>query len=246
MAPSVDLKSLVAAMPDPDARQMYCTDIDAQKIETAVADIHKGGRQALLGLIDMLVEPAVGDGVKPHYALHCLALLVCKMDDKKPRQEFAATLASQLGGDRPKDVQKYLVQEIQTAGGPAVVPALGKLLADEDLCEPAARAIVAIGQGAAEQLRAALPKAKGKCRLTIIQNLGVVRDAASAAALRAAVGDEDRDIRLAAAWALANIGDAGAVDLLLKAADAAQGWVRIQLTKACLLLAERLKAAEKA
>ncbi len=242
------LKRLVAEMPDPDQRGMYCTDIDAAKIEKALAEMHKRGRAAILGLIDMLVEPLEGDNVQPvkaKYALHCLAVAVCKLADDGPRSEFSLTLASQLGGNRSKAVQAYLVQELQTAGGQEVVPALGKLLTDPALCEPAAGALVTIGDGAAEQLRSALGRAAGKCRLTIIQNLGVLRDATSVATLREAVGDPDADIRLAAGWALANIGDQGAVDLLLRAAKTAKGWERIQMTKACLLLAEKLQAAGK-
>ncbi len=249
MAPSGQLKALVDQMPDPDKRGMYCTDIDKEKIETAVVEMHKGGREAVVGLIDMLVEPLQGDDVRPvkaKYALHCLAVHLCAIDDENARREFALTLASQLGGDRPKGVQAYLVQELQTAGGKEVAGTLGTLLADDVLCEPAAQALVAIGgDGAVEQLRGSLGKAAGKRRLTIIQNLGVLRDATSVAALRETVGDPDCGIRLASGWALANIGDQGAVDLLLRAAGAAKGWERIQMTKACLLLAEKLQAPGK-
>jgi len=82
-------------------------------------------------------------------------------------------------------------------------------------------------------------------KLTIIQNLGVVRDAESVGALKNALGDDDREIRLAAGWALANIGDAGSVDLLLKAADTEGTYERVTATKACLLLAERLLEVDK-
>jgi len=50
---------------------------------------------------------------------------------------------------------------------------------------------------------------------------------------------------MAAVWALANIGDSGSADTLLKTADKAEGWERIQATKGCLLLAEKLIAAGK-
>ena len=243
MKPSPRLKSLVDEMPDPDPRGAL-TEIDKHKVERAVAEIHKGGRDNILGLIEMLVEPGQGDDVKPHYALHCLAVYVSGLDDDEPRAELARALASQLGDERPKGVQKYLIRQLQVAGGKEVVEALGRALLDDDLCEPAAQALVAIGEGAAEQLRQALPKAKGKCRLTIIQNLGVLRDAGSVDALQEALGDEDLEIRLSAAWALANIGDAGSVDLLLKAADA-DGRQRIQAADFCLLLAENLVASGK-
>jgi HEAT repeat protein len=245
MPASEQLKTLVDQMPAPDKRDMFNTDIDKEKIEAAIAEIWKGGKDNVLGLVDLLVEPGQGDDVKPHYALHALALHVCKLEDKEPRQVFAQTLASQLGGDRPKGVQAYLCQELGTAGGKEAVEALGKLLTDDELCDPAARALTAIREGAAEQFRAALPKAEGKCRLTIVQNLGVLCDEKALDALKQAADDADRDTRIAALWGLGNIGDPGSVALLIKAADAEPGWERIQNTKACLVLAEKLVAAGK-
>jgi len=243
--PSSALVALVNKMPDPDERGMYCTDIDKEKTEGAIRDILQGGSDNILSVIDMLVEPGKGDDVKAHYALHCMALHVCKLDNNRPRRRFTRTLASQIGGDRPKEVQKYLIRELQVAGGREVVESLGKVLTDEDLCEPATQALVAIGDGAAEQLRQALPRAKGKCRLTILQNLGVVGDAESISSLQSAVSDEDREVRIVAVWGLANIGEADSANVLQKAADKAEGWERTQATKACLLLAEKLIAAGK-
>jgi HEAT repeat protein len=193
----------------------------------------------------MLVEPGKGDDVKTHYALHCMALHVCKLKNDRPRRRFSRTLASQIGGDRPKEVQKYLIQQLQVAGGKEALEALGRVLVDENLCESAAQALAAIGDGAAEQLSGALPRVSGKCRLTILQNLGVVRDTKSVDALKKAVSDEDEAVRIAAVWALANIGDSGSANMLLKTADQANGWEQIQATKACLLLAEKLRAAGK-
>jgi hypothetical protein len=240
MANKSALTELVNRLPDPDERGLL-SNIDKKVVDDVIAEIHKGGRRGIIGLIDMLVEPGKGDDVKPHYALHCLAVSVCSMNRRRQRA-FARTLASEIGGDRPKGVQKYLIRELQVCGGREVAEALGQALIDEELCEAAAQALVAIGDGAAEQLRNALPGARGKCRLTIVQNLGVVRDARAVDALRGAVTDSDRDIRIAATWALANIGDAGSIDVVLKAADS-EGWERIQAHKSCLLLAEKLVAS---
>ena len=236
------LAEIINRLPDPDERGLL-SNIDKETVDSVVSQIYEGGRKSLLALIDMLVEPGRGDDVKPRYALHCLAVRMCKPDEEKARRAFTRTLASQLGGDRPKPIQKYLIQQLQVAGGKDVVPALGKMLEDEELYEPVAQALVAIGDGAAEQLRNALPKVDGKAKLTIIQNLGVVRDTESVGALKNALGDDDREVRLAAGWAMANIGNAGSVDLLLKAANAERTYERATATKACLLLAERLLEA---
>ena len=237
------LADLVEQMPEPDERGMYCTNINKEQIENAITEIHKGGRKSILALVDKLTEPGKADDVKARYALHVLAVYVCKLRDDRSRRQFAETLASQLGTDRPKAVQEYLIQQLQVSGGREVVDVLGKMLLDEDLCEPAAMALVAIRHEAAEQFRRALPHANGRQRLIIIQNLGVVQDNQSVSALREATTDDQSDVRIAATWALGNIGDTGSARLLLDRADKTQGWERIQATKASLLLAERLLAS---
>ncbi len=245
MAASEDLKKLVKQMPDPDGRGMFCTNIDKAKIEQAIAAIAKGGKDNVLGLINLLAGPGEPADVKPHYALHCLGNHLLQIKDEAARREFSQTLASQIGGSRPKTIQAYLCQELQSFGHGEATAALGQVLCDDDLSAPAAMALVAIREGAAPPLRAALPQAKGQCKLNIVQALGQIGDRESIPALRPLVADEDREVRLAAAWGLARMGDAGSVDLLIKAAGVEPGWERIQATKHCLVLAEKLAAAGK-
>ena len=246
MAISEELKALVDQMPDPDGKGMLTENIDKEKIEKAVAEIHRGGRENVLGLIEMLGEPGSEENVKPHYALHCLANHVLIIKDENARRQFAETLASQLGSDLSTYNKAFLCQELQWAGRREVVGALGKLLTDEELCDPAAMALTAIADGAAEELRRAVPAAKGRCRLAIVDALAALADAGSAGVFKDALKDADREVRLAAGAGLARIGDAGSIDLLLKAADCQPGWERIRQTKHCMVLAEKLAAAGKA
>lgn len=245
MAVSEQLKTLVDQMPDPDTRGMYTENIDKEKIDKAIAQIAEGGRESVAGLIEMLGVPGSPENVKPHYALHCLANRTLAVRDEKARKELAETMAEGLGGDRPKHVQAYLCQELQWAGRKEAVAALGKLLLDEELVEPASMALAAIKDGAAEPFRAALPKAQGRCRLNILQGLGALEDTASIEAFREALTDPDQDVRIVAGWALSRIGDGGSADALMKAAEVEPGWERVQTTKHCLVLAEKLAAADK-
>lgn len=254
MAPSADLKQLVSRMPELDrVKQKNKVHItgkltgplwdDAEKIYDKIL---KGGRDSIVGVIDMLAKIDDGKDYKARYVLHAIAAYVCRPGKEKHRTTVVQAIASQIGGSRPKPIQRFLVRQLQVCGDGRAAATLGEHLLDEDLYEPAAAALTAIGDGAAEQFRQALPKAKGKCRMTIVQNLGAVRDAESVEALKKAAGDDDARVRIAAAWALANIGDAASVSVLIEAADARMGsWERIQAAKACLLLAEKLRAAGK-
>ena len=252
MAPSADLKDLVNKMPELDRVKQRDRVVVTGKLtgppwedaEKVYDKILKGGRDNIVGVIDMLAWIDDGKDYKARYVLHAIAAYVCRPGKEKQRATVIDAIASQIGGDRPKAVQRFLVQQLQVCGDKRAVATLGKHLLDDDLYEPAAAALAAIGKGAAEQFQKALPKAKGKCRAAIVQSLGAVADAKSIDALKKAAGDEDAFARIAAVWALARTGDAGSVDVLTKAADAKLGsWERIQATDACLLLAEKLKAA---
>jgi HEAT repeat protein len=245
MAVSNELKALVDQMPDPDGKGMYTENMDKEGIEKTIAEIYEGNRDNVSGLIDMLGTLGSGQDVKPRYALRCLANHVLEVKDERARKELSDVLAAALLSKRSRHVKSFLCQELQWAGGEEAVPALGQLLLDEELVEPATMALLAIRRGAAEQFRAALPKAQGKCRLNIIQALGEVQDLESIVSLKSALRDPDHEVRLAAGWGLARMGDAGSVDLLINEADARTGWERIQAIKHCLVLAEQLSAAGK-
>jgi len=245
MAVSEKLKALVDQMPNPDGRGMFTENIDKDKIDKAIALIHEGGRENIEGLVEMLGEPGSKENVKPPYALHCLANHVLVIQDENARRQLAETLAAKLDSDLSTYNKAFLCQELQWAGRRECTAALGKLLLDEELVEPASLALVAIRDGAAEQFRAALPQAKGKCRRNIVQGLGAVEDRQSVEALKKALGDPDREVRIAAGWGLSRMGDAGSVDALIKAADGEPGWERIQATKHCMVLAEKLLADGK-
>jgi HEAT repeats len=243
MIASEKLRAQVDSLVIPD-RAAAAGNVDREAIARTLEAIRQGGADSIVGLVEMLVEPGKGDDSKARYALHALAVQVGGLRDDKQRRAFAEALASTLEGKRPRTVLAFVVRQLQVVGRQEVAAALGKLLVDEELCEPAAQALLAIKTGAVEQFRAALPKTAGKARLTTIHALGTLRDLQSAGVLKKLVTDRDQDVRLTAAWALANAGDATSVDLLIKASGA-EGFERIKATSACLLLAERLLAAGK-
>ena len=239
------LKARLDNFPTPAARDGKLAEVDKAATDAALADLVAGGKDAAVGLVGMLAPAGTGGDGKARHALHALVTHVAGLQDAGRRKALAEALASTLDGDRPAEVKAFVVRQIHLVGGKEVVPALGKLLADEALLEPAAQALLAIRAGAAEEFRKALPRATGKARLTVVHALGTLRDATAAAGLRKLLADADRDTRLTAAWAVANAGDAASADALVKLADRAEGYERSKATQACFLLAERLAATDK-
>jgi HEAT repeat protein len=216
---------------------------DPGAAEKIFAAILSGGRDSIVELLELVREPNDDDykNYKPGYLLHGLVLYAGRAGEENQRRLLARTLASQLGsGKHSKAVKAFFIRELRAIGGKEAVDALGQQLLDDELCGDAAQALLTIHDGVAPRFRRALEKSKGRNRVTLIQALGVLRDAEAVAVLKKALTDEDRDVRRTAAWALANLGDASSADALIKSADRAEGWERTEATTACLLLAERL------
>ncbi|MEX2215662.1 MAG: HEAT repeat domain-containing protein [Phycisphaeraceae bacterium] len=242
-----ELLTQVNRFPDPEPKQMILSVIDDKACLDATAAIHKGGRDAWLMLIDLLVDTDPAKDCKARHALHTLVHHACGLGEKE-RAALAETIASQITGSRAKEIRAFLIHQLRLCAGKESVAALGKVLLDEDLCDPACAALASIGTsastGAAGPLQAALPQATARQKLAILQTLGYLSDIASVPAFRAALSDKDRDTRIVAGWSLSRIGDAGSVDLLLARAEKSEGWERTQQTKHCLVLAEKLAVAD--
>jgi len=237
---NAELAHLVGKFPTPGGDRKLASP-NKQDMDEAIVRLIKLGRGAIVGLVDLLVDPSQATDTQVRHALHALATYVAGQPGDDPRREIAQALASTLDGDRPKEAKGFVIRQLQVCGGREVIDALGKQLMDEELSADAAQAMLAIG-ARGDSFRQPLAHAKGKRhRLTLIQSLGVLVDPEVADVLRAAARDDDRDIRQASLWGLANIGQPDDVELLISAASAA-GYERTQATQSCLLLAERLLA----
>lgn len=239
-----EITAAVAKFPDADVKGGTLSTADKTAMDAAVAMLIKGGRAAFDGLVAMLVDRDPTVDFKARHALHAIIHQLWTAKDDATRAVLTSAMAAPLGSDKPKEIQAFLLAQIQLAGGKESVAQIGKVLLDAELCDPACAALLAIRDGAAMPLREALPKATGRVKVAIVQALGVLKDAASAAALREITKDEDRDMRIAACWGLASMGDAASIDLLIKA-TASEGWERIKSVNNCLILAEKLVAAGK-
>ncbi len=204
------------------------------------------------GVIDELVtlvgqEFGDAEGVKAKYTLHAVSVFSARPGAEADRAMAAGALAKHLSKKHSAELKAFVLRHLQYCGRADEVAAMSPLLADERLCEPTAQALAAIGGAkAAAALRAALGSAKGKRTATIIMALGWLGDAGEAETVRTMAKTPDRNVHLAALYALANAGDAAAANLCLSSAAGHASFNRTQATDACILLARRLAEAGKA
>ena len=232
----VPVAELVKQMPAQDAAA--AAELSAKLVAAGPAGVKE--------IAAMLVEPSKTDDSKARFALHGMAVYVARPGAEAERKMLVETLAGVLDGDIHWLVKSFLIQQLQLAGGKESIDVLAKFLLDENLCEFATQALLAIRlPECADAIRTALPNAKGGTRLTLVQALGILRDVKAVPAVLKASADQDREVRLAALFALGNIGDPAVADTLIKASSPEALYERAKATDALLLLGQRLVEGDK-
>ena len=202
-----------------------------------------GGATSVKGIVDLIDAAGPGADYQARLALHGLAVHLGRPGQDAERRKLVEALGATLEGECKATTKAIVIRELQHARGKEAAAAIGKFLLNPDLCEYATLALASFTDfpAAAAELRRALPQATGRPRATILGGLGAIRDSASAEAFRKALGDADRDTRLVAAKALAELGDTAASAPLLQAATGADSIMQKGLMgAACLRLAQRL------
>lgn len=208
------------------------------------AELLKLGPAGVKEVCGLLVELGKGDDSKARFALHGMALQAMRPDAEAERAMLEGAILEALPATPSPELKAFLIEQLKYVGKNASVAPLQGLLADERLCEPATQTLLVVRTPeAAAAIAKALPDAKGKNLVTIVRALGVLREKSAAKAILPHAASDDTVLRQTASYALANIGETSAADVLAKAADAKTGYERSVGTRNYLLLAQRLAEA---
>lgn len=194
--------------------------------------------QALAGT----VKYEFGQSRAPQIALEKYVVTVSAAE--KPA--LAARLAAALDG-ATNDGKRFLCRMLMYIGGDAQVPALARLLGDQELEGHARYALERIpGPAADAAFRDALVLLKGRALLGAIGSIGERRDAKAVDALVKFLNSSDEAVVAAAASSLGKIGTPDAARAIAAARSKASPAVQPALTDAYLVAAERLLASGNA
>ena len=154
-------------------------------------------------------------GVEPKAVQSIQDAVVASHGDDAARKKLESTLAEVLGTDLPRAAKDTVCRALKTIGTAHSVPALAKLLHDEELSHMARHALEANDSPeAVKALVGAIDKAPKKIKIGIISSLGARGVGVPVAPLAKALSDKDADISTAGALALGAIGSADAVKAL--------------------------------
>jgi HEAT repeat protein/type 1 glutamine amidotransferase len=145
--------------------------------------------------------------------------IVASHEDAAMKRRIENGLIDVLTSDAPRAARQFACRRLSVIGSAASVPALAKLLGDDEMSHMARYALerMATVPAARAALRRALGELKGDLRIGVIGSLARLRDEPSVATLAGLLGGEDESLALASAAALGEIGGRSAADALLRA-----------------------------
>ena len=199
------------------------------------------GSDGIFEVCRLLVPPGTGDDTNARYALSALATYVSQEGGEKARELYAKALIKALDRQTNKEVQAFLIRQLQRTGKKESIKPLKRYLDNKRLCEPATQALLAIGTPEAEKaLLKALGKATGANRITLIKALGELRSKQATKKILAFATDKNDELRQVTLFALANIGDPLAEKAVSTVSLEAPSYERTRAPSVYLLYAQRL------
>jgi len=158
-------------------------------------------------------------------------------------KEIEKALVGVLESDAKYAGKQYVCRELSIIGTDQSVPVLGTMLTDEKLSDMARYALERIpGEAADKALIKALPEAKGKAQIGIVNTLGERGCRAAAGAVAKLTGSSDQLLAGAAIAALGKIGGADAAAALSDAKSSAPDKLKMTVYDACLKCADQMVA----
>lgn len=217
---------------------LTCTGLPAKAQTLPVT----GLEAKILALAAKLRPVGQGDNTRLQYTLSGYAYGVTDANKEEMRKTASRAFCKALPIVKDLENKAFIISLLQICGDSKAVPALTLYLSSKRLCDPATRALVQINSpGAKVALLAALKKATGNNRITLIAALGEMHYLGALDEITALTASNDPLIKRTALLALANIGDEDSEPILAAAAEKSQfNTDSTQATAAYILYTKRL------
>jgi len=212
----------------------------AEKTSLA-AEIFGLSEAGIIEICRRLSPPGKADDSLARYALEAAGTHAMRPGGERDRSLYARAVIKGLGGAPDPDVKTFLVGRLQQSGGAESLEPLSRLLSDQRLAEPAVQALLAIrAPGTDKALLKALRHSEGSNTVTLLKALGELRIRGATGPIVPFASSQDKNIREAGLFALANIGDPRTEFLLTRIEIASSPRERASAASRYLLFARRL------
>jgi len=205
------------------------------------AEIFGLGEAGIVEVCRRLSPPGKTDDSLARYALEAAGTYAMRPGGERDRILYAQSIIKALKSAADPDAKIFLIGRLQQAGGPECLEPLSRLLSDHTLVEPAVKALLALrAPGTDRALLKALGQPKSLNTITLLQTLGDLQSRGAVGRIAPYASSQDAQVREAALFALASIGDPRTEFLLSRADIASSPREKANAASRYLLFAQRL------
>jgi HEAT repeat protein len=178
------------------------------------------GDAGLSEILLMLKPGCEGNDLTVRYALTSLARYASQQGLETEWNQLQSGFLKSIVSASSKEIQAYLIHQLNYGANDLAVDPLKKYLSDEDLCEPVAQLFINVPSQKTEQaLAEALPTSKGNNQITLVKALGELKATRSLSDITKLVGTDNTSLQRSVLGTLANIGSPESYNVLLDAAE---------------------------
>ena len=173
-----------------------------------VDELFSLGDKGFAELASLIVAPGTGDDAAARMAINSMARYASQKGEEKEKAFLEKNLLTAITAAQDKEVQRFLIHQLNLVACDGSIPLLKKFLTDETLCEPATQALLSMGrEKAAAVLLEVLKETAPTANVTLIKALGEMHYKPAVSTLTQFVGNKDATVQRVTLQALARIGD---------------------------------------
>jgi HEAT repeat protein len=208
---------------------------------TLAAEIFGQGEEGIAEICRRLSPPGKADDSLARYALEAAGTYAMRPGGERDRNLFTQSIIKALKSTPDPDVRIFLIGRLQQAGGPECLGPLSGFLSDRKLAESAVEALMALRlPGTDSALLKALGQPERSNTAKLLQALGQLQSRGAIGRIVPYASSRDAEIREAALFALANIGDSRTEFELSRIDIASSPREKASASSRYLLFAQRL------
>lgn len=194
---------------------------DSVQLASGMKAMASMGETGLVNMAAMLSVPGKGDNSQLEYAINGFSYYATQPGKENWRKMSEHAWCQALEKTSDKVNKAFIISQLQIVGqSDETVSSLKNYLNDDQLCDPAARALIKINSSAANKtLLQAAQNAQGTCRLSLIKALGESHNVEALSVITPLANSDGKMLAKMALNALANIADPSSASVLAKAAE---------------------------
>jgi HEAT repeat protein len=194
--------------------------LDAAQLTSNMQEISQMGEDGYVTLITSLTAPGTGNNAAVEYAIGGFSNYVNQPGKEAERKMCVSAYANALGKLKDPQNKAFIITQLGMVGKDDAIPYLQNFLNNQELVDPAARALVKINSAASKAaLLANLEGTVGNAKLSIIQALGDSRYKDAAAKLNVLSASQDQAIAAVSLNALSQLADPSSEKVMREAAE---------------------------